>query len=209
MKKVISILLLSFLFFACDNHKDKIELFLLKHRVRTNEGIPVLDYVKLKNIKYDENLANLKDCNYDSVSKTFIYGGRFSIGNECLEAAPFLTDEDVLKLNLIKSELILSENGRQKIAHLKPNMMNGVQFAICVNRKPLLTGYFRSIYSSYVYNWNYINYDHYNKEKRTDKDTNFIIRQNQGYQKWNPIVTDLNNYPELIAAFKKSKRLEN
>lgn len=209
MKKIISILLLSFLFLACDNHKDKIEIFLLKHRIRTTEGIPVLEYVKLKNIKYDENLKNLQDCNYDSVSKSFIYGGRFTIEKESLEAEPLLKDEDVLKLNLKKSELILSENGRQKIAHLKPNMINGVQFAICVNRKPLLTGYFRSIYSSYIYNWNYINYDDNNKEKWIDKDSNFIIRQNQGYQKWNPIVTDLSRYPELITAFKKTKRLEN
>ncbi len=209
MKKIFSILLLSFLFFSCNNHQDKIEIYLLKNRIRTTEGIPVLEYVKLKNIKYDENLENLKDCNFDSVSKKFIFGGKFNIEKESLEKEPFITNEDILKLNLKKSEIILSEIGRQKIAQLKPNMKYGIQFAICVNKKPLLTGYFRSIYSSYIYNWNYINYDHYNKEKRIDKDTNFVVRQNQDYENWKPILTDLNKYPELINTFKKSKRLEN
>ncbi len=209
MKKIYSILLLSFFIFSCNNHEEKIEIYLLNNRIRTIEGIPVLEYVKLKNIKYHENLENIKDCNFDSISKKFIFGGKFKVKRENLETEPLISDEDIVKLNLRKSELILTEIGRQKITKLKPNMKYGVQFAICVNKKPMLTGYFRSIYSSYIYNWNYISYDHYNKEKRIDKDANFIIRQNQDYEKWKPILTELEKYTELIKAFKETNRLEN
>jgi hypothetical protein len=209
MKKILYILLLSFLLFSCEKHEEKIEIYLLKNRIRTTEGIPVLEFVKLKNIKYDENLENVKGCNFDSISMKLIYGGKFNVQKENLETKPLIEDEDILKLNIKKSELILSEIGRQKIAKLKPNMKYGIQFAICVNRKPLMTGYFRTIYSSYVYNWNHINYDHYNKEKRIDKDTNFVIRQNKDYEKWKPTLTELEKYPELIKAFKETNRLEN
>jgi len=209
MKKILSILLFSTLLFSCENHEEKIEIYLVKNRIRTTEGIPVLEYVKLKKIKYEEDIENVKDCNYDSISKKIIYGGKFNVKPENLEKEPLITDMDILKLNLKKSELILSEIGKHKINQLKPNMKYGIQFAICVNKKPVLTGYFRSIYSSYIYNWNYISYDYYNKEKRVDKDTNFVIRQNQNYEKWKPILTDLKVYPELIKSFNKSSRLEN
>jgi hypothetical protein len=209
MKELISILLLSFLLFSCGNHEEKIEIYLLKNRIRTTEGIPVLEYVKLKNIKYVDNIENVKGCNFDSISSKLIFGGKFNVKKESLETEPLIANEDILKLNLKKSELILSEIGRKKIAQLKPNMKYGVQFAICVNRKPLLTGYFRSIYSSYIYNWNYISYDHYNKEKRIEKDTNFVIRQNQDYESWKPILTELERYPELLKAFNETNRLEN
>ena len=99
MKKILSILLFSSLLFSCKNHEEKIEIYLLKNRVRTTEGIPVLEYVKLKNIKYDKNLENVKDCNYDSISKQFIYGGKFTVDKENLETKPLITDEDILKLN--------------------------------------------------------------------------------------------------------------
>jgi hypothetical protein len=207
MKKILSILLLSSLLFSCENRDEKIEIYLLKNKVRTSEGIPVLEYVKLKNIKYDKNLENVKDCNYDSISKQFIYGGKFTVEKENIETKPLIKDEDVLKLNLEKSELILSENAKNSINQLKPNMKNGIQFVICVNRQPLLTGYFRSNISSNIYNWNYIGYDYFEHKTATIHDKNFVIRQNDGYEKWKPILCNLNEYPELISAFKNTNRI--
>lgn len=205
--KYLFLFFLSFFLFSCINQEEKIEIYLLKNRIRTNEGIPVLDYVKLKKIKQDKNLENIMECNFDTLSEKLIFGGKFNANKENIENEPFISDEDILKLNLERSELVLTNIGRQKIAQLKPNMKYGIQFAICVNKKPLLTGHFRSIYSSYIQSWNYISYDHYNKEKRLDKDMNFVIRQNKDYEKWEPILTDLKEYPELINAFKKSNRL--
>lgn len=207
MKKILSILLFSSLLFSCENHEEKIEIYLLKNRVRTTEGIPVLEYVKLKNIKYDENLENVKDCNYDSISKQYIYGGKFTVDEENLETKPLITDEDVLKLDLKKSELVLSEIGKQRITHLKPNMTSGIQFVICVNKQPYLTGYFRSNISSNIYTWNYIGYDYFEHKIATIHDKNFVIRQNEGYEKWKPTLSNLNQYSELVSAFRNTNRI--
>jgi hypothetical protein len=87
-------------------------------------------------------------------------------------------------------------------------MKYGVQFVILVNKKPCLTGYFRSNISSYIYNWNYISYDYYNNNIEANRDENFVIRQNADYEKWKPILTNLKNYPELIVAMKNSNRLK-
>jgi len=207
MKKIFSILLFSFLLFSCENHKEKIEVYLLKNRVKTTEGIAVLEYVKLKKIKYDTNLENIKDCNYDSISKQLIYGGKFTVDKKNIETKPLITDEEVLKLNLKKSELILSEIGRNRITQLKPNMKDGIQFVICVNKQPYLTGYFRSNISSNIYNWNYIGYDYFDHKIATIHDKNFVIRQNEGYEKWKPILCNLNQYPKLVSAFRNTNRI--
>lgn len=209
MKNISSILILTFLIFSCKNNQDKVEIYLLKNRVRTSEGIPSLEYMKLKNIKYDENLEFVKNCNYDSISKQFIFGGKFKVNKENLETEPLITDENIIKLKIKNSELILSDYAKNKISNLKPDMKYGIQFAICVNKEPVLTGYFRSVYSSFIYNWNYIAYDNYNKQKNVVKDSNYVIRQNEGYEKWKPKLTDLNKYPELIKALNKSNRVEN
>ena len=208
MKNILSILLFSSLLFSCENHEEKIEIYLLKNRVRTTEGIPVLEYVKFKNIKYDKNLKNVKDCNYDSISKQFIYGGKFTVDKEKLETKPLITDEDILRLNLKKSELILSEVGKLKITKLKPNMKYGIQFVICVNKQPCLTGYFRSNISSNIYNWNYIGYDYFEHKIATIHDKEFVIRQNEGYEKWKPTLSNLNQYPELVSAFRNTNRIK-
>lgn len=209
MKNILSILILPFLIFSCENNQDKIEIYLLKNRIRTSEGIPSLEYMKLKNIKYDENLEFVKNCNYDSISKQFIFGGKFKVNKENLKAEPLITDENIIKLKIKNNELILSDYAKNKISNLKPDMKYGIQFAICVNREPVLTGYFRSVYSSIIYNWNYIAYDNYNKQKNVVKDSNYIIRQNEGYVRWKPKLTDLSKYPELIKALNKSNRVEN
>lgn len=207
MKKIFSIFLFSSLLFSCENHKEKIEVYLLKNRVQTTEGMTVLEYVKLKKIKYDSNIENIKDCIYDSISKQLIYGGKFSVDKENIETKPLITDEDVLKLNLKKSELILSEIGRNRITQLKPNMKDGIQFVICVNKQPYLTGYFRSNISSNIYNWNYIGYDYFDHKIATIHDKNFVIRQNDGYEKWKPILCNLNQYTKLVSAFRNTNRI--
>lgn len=207
MKKILSILLFVSFLFSCKNHEENIEIYLLKNRVRTTEGIPVLEYVKLKNIKYNKNLENVKDCNYDSISKQFIYGGKFTVNKENLESKPLITDKDILKLNLKKSEFIFSEIGKQKITQLKPNMKSGIQFVICVNKQPYLTGYFRSNISSNIYNWNYIGYDYFEHKIATIHDKDFVIRQNEGYEKWKPTLCNLNQYSELVSAFRNTNRI--
>jgi hypothetical protein len=203
--KVICVLTVLIFFGSCEKNEDKVEFYLLKKRIISTEGIPVQEYAKLKNIK---DFESVKYCSFDTVSKQFIYGGKFVVGQSDFEIEPLITNDEVLGLNLDKSEFVLSKSARKKISQIKPSMKYGVQFVIAVNKKPCLTGYFRSNISSYIYNWNYIGYDYNNNNIDAKRDKNFVIRQNTDYTKWKPILTDLKNYPVLIEAMKNSDRLE-
>lgn len=205
LKGIIFILLLSIFFNSCKKNDDVVEFYLLKDRILSTEGIPVQQYAKLKKI---ENFESIKYCSFDTVQKQLIYGGKFVVNHNEIRSEPLITNNEILMLDLQKSEIILSESARKKISHIKPSMKYGVQFVILVNKKPCLTGYFRSNISSYIYNWNYIGYDYYNNNIEAKSDKNFVIRQNAGYVKWKPFLTDMNEYPELIEAMKSSNRLK-
>jgi len=201
----ICVLAVSFFFNSCKKNEEQVEFYLLKKRIISTEGIPVQQYAKMKNIK---NFESAKYCSFDTVKKQLIYGGKFVVNQNDLQSEPLVTNDEVLKLDMEKSELILSESARKKISQINPSMKYGVQFVITVNKKPCLTGYFRSNISSYIYNWNYIGYDYYNNNIEAKRDDNFVIRQNADYEKWKPVLTNLKNYPEIIVALKNSNRLK-
>lgn len=206
LRNFICVLVVSILFNSCKKNEEEVEFYLLKNRIISTEGIPVQQYAKLKKI---ENFESVKYCSFDTVNKQLIYGGKFVVNQNDIQTEPLVTNDEILKLDLQKSELILSESARKKISHIKPSMKYGVQFVILVNKKPCLTGYFRSNISSYIYNWNYIGYDYYSNNIEAKQDENFVIRQNADYIKWEPVLTDLKNYPALIKAMKNSNRLKS
>lgn len=205
LSNFICVLALTFFFISCKKNEDQVEFYLLKNRVASTEGIPVQQYAKLKKI---ENYHSIKHCSFDTVKKQLIYGGKFVVNLKDIQKEPLITNDEILNLDLEKSELILSNSARNKISQIKPSMKYGVQFVILVNKKPCLTGYFRSNISSYIYNWNYIGYDYYNNNIEAKRDENFVIRQNADYEKWKPVLTNLKNYPALIVAMKNSNRLK-
>lgn len=204
-KKIIYLIAVLIFFSSCNKNENQVEFYLLKNRIISTEGIPVQQYAKLKGLK---DFESVKFCSFDTVSKQFIYGGKFIVSQNDFESEPLITDDEVLELNLENSEFILTESARKKISQIKPSMKYGVQFVIAVNKKPCLTGYFRSNISSYIYNWNYIGYDYYNNSIEAKNDKNFVVRQNMDYIKWKPVLTDLKNYPVLIQAMKNSNRLK-
>ncbi|AWA31032.1 hypothetical protein HYN48_13595 [Flavobacterium magnum] len=209
MKNILVILSSFLIFFSCKNAEDKIEIYLLKERIRSSEGVSLIEYAKKQNLPIEEEITSQAKANYDTLKKQFIYGGKFDVIDKDISKKPLIEDNEVLGLNLSKSEFLLSTSGEKKIESLKPNMKFGIQFVICVNRKPCLTGYFRSNISSYIYNWNYIGYDYFKHDDKTAHDKNFVIRQNAGYEKWKPILTKINEYPSLISALKKTNRLHH
>jgi hypothetical protein len=207
MKRFFKITFIAFIltFISCKKEEDKIEIYLLKDRILSSEGIPLIEREGF--LKTDKNLEFAKYLRYDTISKQMIYGGRFEVKTDDLLAEPFIEDEEIIEVNLNTSEFILSQKGKNKIKELKPSMKHGIQFVICVNRKPILTGYFRSNISSYILNWNYIGYDYINSSFDTKNDINFVIRKNDGYLDWKPYKINLLDYPELVESLKKSRRL--
>lgn len=208
MKKSVIACLVLLLAVACHKPEDVIEIYLLKERIRSHEGIPVLDYVRKKNIPYHKNIENLKDVNYDSISKEYIWAGAFEALNTDLTPTPLIGNDEIELLNLKRSELQLSTAGKKKIQGLKPNYKYGIQFVICVNKEVCFTGYFRENRSSNIFNWNYIDYNYEKSDLKVKHEENFVIRQNKNYYSVRPILTDLRKYPKLVAAFKNTNRLE-
>lgn len=209
MKKSVNyicIILVLIFFNSCKKNEDKVEIYLLKRRIMSTEGIPVDEYSKLKNIK---DFESIKYCSFDTVKKQLIYGGKFIASQNDFEEEPLVKNDEVLALNIEKSELILSQSARKKISQIKPSMKYGVQFVIAVNKQPCLTGYFRSNISSFIYNWNYIGYNYHENSFEGKSDENFVIRQNTNYIKWSPVLTNLKNYTALITAMKNSNRLKS
>lgn len=109
MKKIISIFTLVVLVYSCTKKEAKIEIYLLQQNIQSSEGIPVIEYLKLKkmNSVIDSSKANQLNWNYDSIKKQYIQGGKFVVKNENLQRLPLIVDADILGLDLKKSELIL------------------------------------------------------------------------------------------------------
>lgn len=209
MKRILLIVCIYSSFLSCTYDKDKIEIYLLKERIRSIEGIPLLEYAKLENYPLIQEITSIEKANFDTIKKQIIYGGEFRVSKEHINKLPLIQDTEIIKFDSTTNELIISTSGRKKIENLKPNMKFGTQFVICINGEPSLTGYFRNHFSSYIYNWNYIHYKHPKDNFQTPNVDKFIINQNVGYVKWNPIIPNMNEYPKLIQAFQSTNRLIN
>lgn len=207
IKKTLLIFFFSIFILSCSKEKDKIEIYLLKERIRSSEGIPILEYAALQNYPLIQEITSIEKANFDTVKKQIIYGGEFKVSKEQLNNLPLIKDTEIIKFDSNKNELIISASGRKKIENLKPNMKFGTQFVICVNSEPSLTGYFRNHFSSYIYNWNYIHYQYSKDVSQTPNVDKFIINQNIGYVKWRPIIPAMDEYPKLIQAFHSTNRL--
>jgi hypothetical protein len=207
MKRVLLAFITLTLFLSCSKSEDKIEFYLLNERIRSSEGIPIVQYAKKMNFPINEEILSEEKANYDTVQKTIIYAGKFSVSNKHLTKEPFITDDEILKVSLSKSEFELSESARKKITMINPSHKFGTQFVICINKEPIITGYFRENASSYIYNWNYMSYVYYKNNFIGTIDKNFVIRQNIGYEKWKPILSNLETHKKLISVLEKSNRL--
>lgn len=209
MKRILLIIFIYSSVLSCANEKDKIEIYLLKERIRSSEGIPILEYATHQNYPLTQEITSIEKANFDTVKKQIIYGGEFSVSKEQINNLPLIKDTEIIKFDSNTNQLIFSASGRKKIENLKPSMKFGTQFVICVNGEPSLTGYFRNHFSSYIYNWNYIHYQYSKNVSQTPNVDKFIINQNIGYVKWNPIIPNMNEYPKLIKALHSTKRLIN
>ena len=59
-----------------------------------------------------------------------------------LQDTPFIKDTDIIWYDTSRSKITLSVSGSQKIIDLQPPIIDGIQFALTVDRKPVMCGYF-------------------------------------------------------------------
>ena len=205
--KIIKIFFISLFLVCC--HKEEhhsIEIYLLKDRVTTDEGISIEKATSI----VDVDTTLLKDIpitvRYDTLNKEFIYAGSFHVNKNQIEPTPLIKNEDVLGLNIDNSEIKLSAEAANKIISLKPSMKGGIQFVITDNKNPVMTGYFWSSYSSYGSTWNNIEYDH---TKKVDKPIFLRMYKGHGINAAKREAIPFSDFKDLVNAFSQSDRLLN
>ncbi|MPT33558.1 MAG: hypothetical protein E2604_00350 [Flavobacterium sp.] len=205
--KIIQTLFISLFLTSCHkSEQHSIEIYLLKDRLNTDEGVslekikdfPEMDSTALKEMP--------KTVRYDTLNKEFIYAGSFHANKNQVEPTPLIKNEDVLGLDVENSEIKLSAESANKIIALKPSMKDGIQFVITDNKNPVMTGYFWSSYSSYGSTWNNIEYDH---TKKVDKPIFLRMYKGHGINAAKREAIPFSDFKDLVNAFSQSDRLLN
>jgi len=205
--------LLFILLISCskNNSETKIEVYFLKNKILSEEGVllgkaPIFERLNLDTVKF---YSSKKDQKFDTITNQIIYGGKYSVSENDLEAKPFLNDNDILFLDKYKSQIFLSSSGYEKLNGLDYKKYNGKQYVITVNKKPVINGYLTSSHSSIVHSFNYIIfYDNFEPEKQNENQPLEIKNANSYIVFSKSTVNDLNKYPELIKAFEKTNRIK-
>lgn len=149
MNKLLPLLSFLFLVFvSCEKPKrDTIEIYLTKERIPNKDGIPFLEYLKLRNwdlSEIDTSLERSKYTTFDSLNKRTIYLGNFHFKKNDLQEQPFITNEEILGFDEENMKIIFAENIIEKF----PELPHKSQFVLTINKKPVMNGYFEYIYSS-------------------------------------------------------------
>ncbi|MCO6173618.1 hypothetical protein NHF50_01025 [Flavobacterium sp. NRK F10] len=155
-----------FLFISCEkneNKKSKVEIYLTNKRIESYEG------VKTKNLndtlKYKELLDRFSQFSIkiDTVHNDIIFAGAFDIKNMDLEDHPLISDDEILKFNFDTSKIVMKKSAINKITNLNWKMGNsfGRQFVLCIDKKPVICGYFYNSSSSFLSNTYQIFIDDY------------------------------------------------
>lgn len=203
-KRVIILSLTFLLVVSCQEKKDKIEIYLLNKRIVSSEGIPFPEmdvYDSLSN----EAKKRFQYSSYNTIDSSLIYAGKFEVETSDINEKPLIENNEILSFNLKRNTIEISKTGVEKIMDLENDVVNSIQFVICVNNRATMTGYFNSVFSSYPPIWNFIIYlpkvqSNINNEV---KDSEFVLYRN--YRK--DEMVNLEEYPELIKAFKNTNRL--
>lgn len=182
---------------SCTKTKDSIEIYLLKNRIKSNEGISISG--KTINMSDTNDIKSITS--YDTVKKEFIYAGKFEVNSKYLNDSPLITDSEIISLNLKKGTIKLSKTGIEKIDKLRIPVKEGTQFAICVNKKPLLTGYFWNFFSSYGSTWNCI--ESINPKIKDE----LKIYKGSGIDATKRTSVSFDNAQELVKTFRITNRL--
>jgi len=185
---------------SCTTKQSKIEVYLLKNRAPILDGIP---YSEANDITDSVELRKYELVKYDTVSNYPISSGRFNVGIVDLQPEPFIKNEEILFFNLKNNKFKFAPSVAGRIADLPDNMHQGTQFAITVNGKPKLTGYFMNF--SVWCDWYYIRFWKKDQETELMNETSFELFN--GYMRGKHEDLTPPYPPELIEAFRSSGRL--
>lgn len=164
-------LLITISFLSCDSEStDVLEIYLLKNRIETLDGIPIVELkdTLIKNELIERFGTNL---HYDTIANKVIFAGSFFSKKSDLQNQPFITNEEIIGLELANYSICFNKSVGKKISdsylEWRKENQSGKQFALCRNGTIILNGYFYNAINNYTSNTYQIFYLPNNK-----KDTN-------------------------------------
>lgn len=165
---ILSIYIISLLTVSCvekENTDKKIEIYLTNKRIESYEGIKpenLKDTTKFKDLLERFNKIAIK---LDTINNDIIFAGAFNANDEDLDVKPLINSNEILMFDFTSSKIIMKESVVKKIKDLDWKMGDdfGRQFVLCINKKPVLNGYFYHPASSYLSNTYQIFIDDYIK----------------------------------------------
>jgi|WetSurMetagenome_2_1015567.scaffolds.fasta_scaffold25921_1 hypothetical protein len=122
---------------------------------------------------------------------------RFTVTQSDLQENPLIADHQIIRYDSVKFVYTIDTIVCPKLVSLNPSLSNGIQFAITVDRKPIICGYFWNPVSSFGCDW-------FNIPIICRKE----IKIYKGLPEYsNRDIPEIRNDPGLIDAFIKSNRL--
>lgn len=152
---------------GCRNLKNEveIEIYLPKERIKFYDGCKInrewnfSDHLEKDSFWIELNKFYRKYARYDTLTNDYIYAGGFIAKKSDLEKEPFIKSDEIIEFDFETSKIKISPSGVKKILNLEPNFNFSRQFIITANKKPILTGYFYSSFSSSYVKHYYIVYE--------------------------------------------------
>jgi len=169
-EKAISFLLLLMLLYSCQKkHQNVIEIYLTKERIPHKVGVPFDEMPKYIDVDLTDWVFGRYDnyfVSYDTIKKDFIFLGDFEVKKEDLEEEPFITNDEILGFDFEKSNVVVSGKSYYKFSDKR--IENLAQFMICINKEPVINGYFLSGMSSAYFDWYAMYYLPYSEKYKDD-----------------------------------------
>src|SRR5436190_2278445 len=94
---------------SCTKNDDLIEVYLLKERIETNEGIPLS---KIKEFKADDTYSKsfIEGTNYDTIKHEYIFAGKFEVTDNQMQSEPLVLDSEIMSLDTLNGEIQFRES---------------------------------------------------------------------------------------------------
>lgn len=170
MKKLFPYFIFLLILSSCQQkNQDVIEIYLTKERIPHKEGVPFDEMPKYIDIDLTDGFFGRYDdyfVSYDTIKKDFIFLGDFEVKKEDLEEKPFITNDEILGFDFEKSNVVVSGNSYYKFSDKR--IGNLAQFVICINKEPVINGYFLSGMSSAYFEWYAMYYLPYSEKYKDD-----------------------------------------
>lgn len=153
MKGTLLFLIIIFLI-SCNQKKDEdIEIYLLKNRIESYEGVPLRTAIKDSVILKQVLESWGEGVRIDTINDKPIFMGHFQVDKKNLQEKPFVVDSEILGLDFKNSRIYFKKSVAERIYDSLPNWNKrkqfGKQFVLCHNHKIILNGYLIPSFSSY------------------------------------------------------------